>query len=224
MHTILIVDDDQDLRRFIAIQLREEGFQVVEAENGEKALTILEEQLCDLAIVDIMMPGIDGYELTQSLRSFTDFPIILLTAKGQIESKEKGFLAGADDYLVKPFEIRELIFRMRALLRRYQKNTEDVISFPSTTIDRRNYEVTVGEQSFLIPLKEFELLFHLAAHPGQAFTREQLVEKIWGFAYEGDERTVDVHIKRLRDRFSNQTNDFAIRTIRGIGYMLEEQT
>lgn len=184
---------------------------------------MLENNHCDMAIVDIMMPVINGYELTKDIREYYDIPIILLTAKSQIEDKEKGFLSGTDDYLVKPFEPRELLYRIKALFRRYEKNANDVITLGSTVINKNNYEMKIGAQSFLLPLKEFELLFFLASHPDQAFSREQLVEKIWGFDYEGDERTVDVHIKRLRGRFSKLTKDFHIKTIRGVGYALEEK-
>lgn len=221
---ILIVDDDEHIRHLISVHLKEEGFQISEAENGEEALNILAATRCDLAIVDIMMPIIDGYELTKYIREFYDIPVIILTARGQIEDKEKGFLSGTDDYLVKPFEPRELLFRIQTLFRLYDKNNDDIITIGTTTISKQRYEVTVQDQSFLIPLKEFELLFFLASQPGQVFTREQLVENIWGYDYEGDERTVDVHIKRLRERFSKITNDFHLRTVRGIGYALELTT
>lgn len=221
MQTILVVDDDKHIRDLVKIHLREAGFNVVEAENGEKALEVLSEIHCDLAVVDIMMPLMDGYELTEDIRDFYDFPIILLTAKDQIEDKEKGFLAGTDDYLVKPFEPRELLYRVRALLRRYEKNLDQMITLGDVTINKKNYEVTIGSETFLLPLKEFELLSLLASYPKRTFTRIELVEKIWGFDYEGDERTVDVHIKRLRKRFLNVTEAFEIKTVRGVGYGLE---
>lgn len=224
MNNILVVDDDQNIRNLVSVYLKEEGFTVYEAKNGQEALDLLEKTLFDMAIVDIMMPVIDGYELTKDIREFYDIPVILLTAKGQIEDKIKGFRSGTDDYLVKPFEPEELIFRIKALFRLYEKNIDDTITLGSTVISKKNYEVKIGDQSFILPLKEFELLFHLASSPEQAFTRDQLVENIWGFDYEGDERTVDVHIKRLRKRFSEITDDFQIKTIRGIGYALEEKS
>lgn len=223
MSNILIVDDDPNIRNLVSIYLKEEGFTVFQAENGQEALKVLEKKLCDMAIVDIMMPVVDGYELTKDIREFYDIPVILLTAKSQIEDKEKGFLSGTDDYLVKPFDPRELLYRIKALFRRYEKNTDDVITLGLTVISKKNYEVRIGDQAFLLPLKEFELLFYLASHPDQVFSRRQLVEKIWGFDYEGDERTVDVHIMRLRERFSKITEDFHIKTIRGVGYALEEK-
>lgn len=221
LSTILIVDDDEHIRRLVSVHLKEAGYQTETASDGEKALQVLEKMPVDMAVVDIMMPIVDGYELTEDIRGFYDIPVILLTAKDQIEDKEKGFLSGTDDYLVKPFEPKELLFRIKALFRRYEKNIDDVIQLGETVISKRNYEVTIGEASFLLPLKEFELLFLLASYPEQVFSREQLVEKIWGFDYEGDERTVDVHIKRLRKRFVGKTEDFYIKTIRGIGYALE---
>lgn len=221
MKSILVVDDDPHIRNLVTMYLQDEGFTVLEAQDGQQALHVLEQVACDLAIVDIMMPIMDGYELTRKIREYYDLPILLLTAKGQIEDKEKGFHAGTDDYLVKPFEPKELLFRIRALFRRYDKNADDTIQLGDTVISRRNYQVKIGSKSFLLPLKEFELLFYLAAHVHHVFSREQLVERIWGFDYEGDERTVDVHIKRLRDRFSTMTDDFYIRTIRGVGYALE---
>lgn len=221
LSTILIVDDDEHIRKLVSVHLKEAGYDVETASDGEKALHILEKEPIDMAIVDIMMPIVDGYELTEDIRDFYDIPVILLTAKDQIEDKEKGFLSGTDDYLVKPFEPKELLFRMKALFRRYEKNTDDVIQFGQTVISKKNYEVTIGEASYILPLKEFELLFLLASYPDQVFSREQLVERIWGFDYEGDERTVDVHIKRLRKRFMNLSNDFEIKTVRGVGYAFE---
>lgn len=223
LQTILVVDDDPNIRNLVAVYLKEEGYTVHQAVNGEEALSKLEKYACDMAIVDIMMPVIDGYELTKDIRNFYDIPIILLTAKGQIEDKEKGFLSGTDDYLVKPFESRELLFRIKALFRRYRMNTENIITLGTTVINKKSYEVKIGDQAFLLPLKEFELLFFLASHLNQVFSRQQLIERIWGFDYEGDKRTVDVHIKRLRDRFSKLSDDFHIKTIRGVGYSLEEK-
>lgn len=222
MRNILVVDDDENTRKLVKVYLQREGYRVLEAENGAVALQILQSEKCDLAIVDIMMPVVDGFALTKEIRSYYDIPIILLTAKDQIEDKEKGFRLGTDDYVVKPFEPRELQFRIKALMRRYNQPSEPIIQLGETTINIKTYEVQIGMQSFLLPLKEFELLYFLASHPNQVFSRAQLIEEIWGIDYQGDDRTVDVHIKRLRDRFSNITNDFQIKTIRGIGYSLEE--
>ncbi|MGG1399251.1 response regulator transcription factor [Bacillus salipaludis] len=223
MKTILAADDDVNILNLIKGLLTKEGFKVVAAENGAKALKLLETDLLDLAIVDIMMPVMDGYSLTREIRKQYDIPVILLTAKGQIEDKEKGFESGTDDYLVKPFEPRELIFRVNALLRRYGKTSEANISLGSLFINKRGYEVKINQKTYMLPLKEFELLSFLAEHQNQVFSRGQLIEKIWGLDFEGDERTVDVHIKRLRERFNMIEKDFSIKTIRGVGYSLEVQ-
>lgn len=219
---ILLVDDDEDLRKLVSHYLLQEGYVVKQAENGIKALAILEDESFDLAVIDVMMPEMDGFTLTEHIRREQNLPVILLTAKNQIEDKEKGYLSGTDDYLVKPFEPKELLFRIKALLRRYEKASESIIKLGSTTINRKSYEVQVNDRVFLLPLKEFELLYFLASHPNQVFSRDHLIEEIWGIDYEGDERTIDVHIKRLRERFTKICNDFSIVTKRGIGYVLVE--
>lgn len=222
MTTILIVDDDVHVLTLIDIHLRKEGYQVVQAADGMEALNILSSRTCDLAVVDVMMPYIDGYRLTREIRSRYDLPVILLTAKNQIEDKEQGFSSGTDDYLVKPFDPKELLFRIKALLRRYDAQPDEMlIQLGNTRINKKSYEVHTEGRTLLLPLKEFELLFFLASNPMQAFSREQLIEQVWGLDYDGDERTVDVHIKRLRERFSKLTADFHIKTVRGIGYLLE---
>lgn len=222
MANILIADDDIHILELVSIHLTEAGHHVFQAKDGTDALEIVNEEACDLAVIDIMMPFMNGYTLTKEIRNKYDIPIILLTAKGQIEDKEEGFSSGADDYLVKPFEPKELTFRIDALLRRYNKSFyESIIYLNHTAINQNNYEVQIGEQTFLLPLKEFELLSFLASNPMKAFSREHLIEQIWGTDFEGDDRTVDVHVKRLRDRFSKITNDFRIKTVRGVGYLLE---
>lgn len=224
MKNILIVDDDINILQLVKIHLFEAGYKVFLAKDGAEALEILKKEVCDLAVVDVMMPFMDGYTVTKEIRKKYDLPVILLTAKNQIEDKEEGFRSGTDDYLVKPFEPRELIFRIEALLRRYDKQSdESLIHLGNTTINKKTYEVQVGERTIILPLKEFELLHFLSSNPMQVFTRDHLIEKVWGMDYEGDERTVDVHIKRLRERFTKLTNDFQIKTIRGVGYLLEAQ-
>lgn len=224
MKNILIVDDDINIIRFVEIHLFEEGYHVSQAKNGIEALEVLKKEACDLAVVDVMMPFMDGYELTKEIRKRYDIPVILLTAKSQIEDKERGFQAGTDDYLVKPFEPKELSFRIKALLRRYdQQNEDSLLKIGGITINKKSYEVQIGSKTLLLPLKEFELLYYLASNPKQVFSREDLIEQIWGLDYEGDERTVDVHIKRLRERFASLTDDFQIKTVRGVGYLLEVQ-
>lgn len=221
MKTILIVDDDEHILNLVKGILMKEGFKVLSAENGAAASKLLKDQICDLAIVDVMMPIMDGYELTKEIRKFYDIPIILLTAKSQIEDKEEGFESGTDDYLIKPFEPKELIFRVNALLRRYGNSSEANIYLGSLNINKKSYEIRVNNKTFMLPLKEFELLSFLATHPNQVFSRSHLIEKVWGLDFDGDERTVDVHIKRLRERFGKIAEDFVIKTIRGVGYSLE---
>ncbi|WP_210367127.1 response regulator transcription factor [Bacillus sp. REN3] len=223
MAAILIVDDDVNILYLVKSQLQQEGHYVYQAENGTEALKALEDHVIDLAIVDVMMPGMDGYELTKKIRGLHDLPVIMLTAKGQIQDKELGFLSGTDDYIVKPFDPKELIFRINALFRRYQKRSSLVITIGNVKINQQNFEVQVGDRTVVLPLKEFELLSYMASKPNQVFTRNQLIEEIWGLDFMGDERTLNVHIKRLRDRFSELTDDFGIKTIRGVGYMVEVQ-
>lgn len=222
MNNILVVDDDVHILDLINVHLSEAGYKLFQAQDGIEALSILQNNKCDLAIVDVMMPYMDGYALTKEIRNEYDIPILLLTAKNQLEDKEKGFSSGTDDYLVKPFEPKELLFRIKALLRRYDKQPDDsIVRIGNTIINKQSYKVQIGDRTILLPLKEFELLYLLMSRPLQVFSRSHLIEQIWGLDYEGDERTVDVHIKRLRVRFSKLTNDFQIKTVRGVGYLLE---
>ncbi|MBT2695280.1 response regulator transcription factor [Bacillus sp. ISL-55] len=224
MAAILIVDDDPNILFLVKSQLQGAGHVVYQAQDGTAALKIVNETVIDLAVVDVMMPGMDGYELTKQIRELHDIPVIMLTAKGQIEDKEQGFLSGTDDYIVKPFDPKELIFRINALFRRYQKRSNLLITIGNVTINQQNFEVQVGDKTLILPLKEFELLSYMAAKPNQVFTRNQLIEEIWGLDFSGDERTLNVHVKRLRDRFSELTEDFTIKTIRGVGYLVEVQS
>ena len=223
MKTVLVTDDDKHVRYIVKNLLMKEGFRVIEASNGTEALKWLEKDTCILAIVDIMMPYMNGYELTEEIRKNYDIPVLLLTAKSEIEDKEKGYLSGTDDYVVKPFEPKELLFRVNALLRRYGRALESNIRIGSMYINKKSYEVELSGKTYILPLKEFELISYLASHPNRVFSRSQLIEHVWGMDYDGDERTVDVHIKRLRERFSNTAHDFSIKTIRGVGYSMEVQ-
>ena len=218
---ILVVDDDPNILELVNIHLSQAGYTVMKAENGMEALELLNEDLPDLAVVDVMMPGMDGYELTKRLRSETDIPVLLLTAKGELEDKEKGFLAGSDDYVVKPFEPKELLFRINAILRRYDKAVDIQIRVGPLQINRQSYEVLIGKKVLLLPLKEFELLSVLASKPNHVFERDLLIERVWGFDYEGDEQTLNVHIKRLRDKLEGLPESIRISTVRGVGYKLE---
>src|SRR5262249_54134167 len=221
MSTILIVDDDPHLRELSGIFLQREGFDVSEAANGIEALSFLENRKVDLVILDIMMPEMDGWEMCRRLRAWHDLPVLMLTAKGETTQKLKGFQVGADDYLVKPFEPLELVARVKALLKRYRIATSQRVQAGDLQMDRETFEVTVRGECLTLPLKEFELLFKLAGAPGRNFSRDQLIEDIWGYDFAGNERTLDVHINRLRERFPEDRHSFRIRTIRGLGYRLE---
>jgi two-component system OmpR family response regulator len=218
---ILVADDDAHIRELMRFLFSKEGYAVFEASDGEQASKLLETEQIHLAVVDVMMPLRDGLELCAEIREHYDIPVLLVTAKGEIEDKERGFASGTDDYVVKPFEPKELLFRTRALLRRYQLVSSEMITLGQTVINRKSYEITIAGETLLLPLKEFQLLAQLASHPGRIFTREQLIQMLWGTDYEGDSRTIDVHVKRLRERFYEKTSDFMITTVRGLGYKLE---
>jgi DNA-binding response OmpR family regulator len=221
MAKILIADDDAHIRELIALFLRNEGFEILEARDGEEAQTIWENNQIDMVILDIMMPQVDGWELCREIRRIdSNIPILMVTAKGEPRQKVKGFQLGTDDYLTKPFDPMELVMRVKALLKRYMIVSSQTIQLGGITLNRRNYQVIRGEETLNLPLKEFELLFKMANHPGQIFTREQLITQIWGKNYEGDDRTVDVHIKRLRERFAGDSQHFQIETARSLGYRL----
>ena len=220
---VLTVDDDPNILSLLQLVLESEQYEVIQASDGISASKLLEEHTFHLAIVDVMMPGKDGHTLCKEIREHYDIPIILLTALGELEDKEAGYAAGTDHYLVKPFEPKELLIRMKALLRRYQLVSDMYIHFPNTLIDRTGYTVTIHDQPIMLPRKEFEILSLLASNPGRIFTRDQLLNWIWGSEYEGDSRTIDVHIKRLRERLHPLTDDFRIVTIRGLGYKLEAE-
>lgn len=221
MSTILLVDDDPHLRELSRVFLQQEGFDIAEASDGVEALLAFERGKVDLVILDIMMPQMDGWELCRQLRRYYDVPVLMLTAKGETSQKLKGFQVGTDDYLVKPFEPLELVARVKALLKRYRIATSQRVQMGELLMDRKTFEVTVHGVHLTLPLKEFELLFKLASAPGRTFSRDQLIEDIWGYDFAGNERTLDVHINRLRERFPEERHSFRIRTIRGLGYRLE---
>ncbi len=221
MIKILVVDDDPHLRKLVRVHLEQNGYNVLEAADGADASSKLENHTIDLAIVDLMMPNKDGFQLSKEIREVYDIPIIILTAKDSLVDKAKSYKAGTDDYMVKPFEEDELLFRVQAILRRFNRVSSQLIELNQTKLDKRSYEVKQGSKITVLPLKEFELLYQLASFPNRTFTREELIEKVWGLEFAGDDRTVDVHIKRLRHRFKG-SDDFSIKTIRGVGYKLEE--
>lgn len=218
MVNILVAEDDSSLRKLICTVLEKNGYIAHPAEDGQIALDILESEHIDLIISDIMMPNVDGYELTKELRDADyNMPILLITAKERFEDKQQGFYAGADDYMVKPIDINEMILRVGALLRRAKIANEHRLSYGSSTLDYDSLTVTVGDQTWQLPQKEFFLLYKLLSYPNKIFTRAQLMDEIWGMDSETDERTIDVHINRLRERFKN-SSDFELVTVRGLGY------
>ncbi|SER57274.1 DNA-binding response regulator, OmpR family, contains REC and winged-helix (wHTH) domain [Salipaludibacillus aurantiacus] len=221
MTTILVADDDPHIRKLMRLYLENSQFNVIEAEDGQEALDLVSAEKIDLAIIDVMMPHLDGIELTEDIRSFLNIPILMVTAKGESQDKVKGFNAGTDDYLVKPFDPVELNLRVKALLKRYNINLENLVKIGDVSIDVERLTVASAQETVQLKRKECELLFTLAGSPGKIFTRAQLIEKIWGYDYEGDERTVDVHIKRLREQMT-PFPDLTITTVRGLGYRLEE--
>ncbi|ASS76739.1 DNA-binding response regulator [Tumebacillus algifaecis] len=221
MIKILITDDDPHIRELIKHYLQKAGFHTLEAQNGVEALRLVEQELPDLIVLDIMMPQMDGYEFCHTIKQEYDLPILMVTAKSESEQKIKGFQLGTDDYLVKPFDPLELVMRVKALLKRYRINASQTLRIGDVQIDSLTYEVVSSDQRIALPPKEFELLYKLAGYPGQIFTRAQLIESIWGLDYEGDDRTVDVHVKRLRERLQPLVTAFKISTVRGLGYRLE---
>ncbi|WP_020614863.1 response regulator transcription factor [Paenibacillus daejeonensis] len=221
MTTVLIADDDANIRELVGLFLRNEGLKTLEAADGREALSVYASEPVDLVVLDIMMPVMDGWALCKELRrADASLPLLMLTARGETWEKVKGFELGTDDYLTKPFDPLELAARVKALLKRHRNLAAKTIRLGRTVLDRQTYKVLQDEQSLSLPLKEFELLCKLADSPGQVFTREQLIAAVWGMDYAGDNRTVDVHIKRLRERFVD-SGDFRIETIRGLGYRIE---
>lgn len=218
MNRILIVEDDENLSLLYQSALKNERFEVFRAMNGVEALAILDKQFIDLIISDIMMPDMDGYELAESLRQADyDLPILFITAKDSFEDKKRGFTIGVDDYMVKPIDVNEMLLRVDALLRRAQIVHTKELVVGNTRLDQETYQIKTTEQTETLPQKEFLLLYKLLAYPNKIFTRQQLMDEIWGLDSDTDERTIDVHIKRLRSRLENNS-DFSIETIRGLGY------
>jgi DNA-binding response OmpR family regulator len=224
MATIMIVDDDPHIRELVSYVLGRTGFDVAEAADGREALTRLESEKVDCAIIDVMMPKMDGWELCRELKAGWDFPVLMLTAKGETAQKVKGLNIGADDYLVKPFETEELVARVRALLRRYRIAESQTVQVGSIVLDTREHRVIAGDARMDIPRKEFELLFKLGSSPGATLSRDRIIGDVWGMDFDGNERTVDVHINRLRERFPEERFGFRITTVRGLGYRLEVVT
>ncbi|MBU3131913.1 response regulator transcription factor [Clostridium gasigenes] len=221
MVSILVVEDNKNLRILMYDRLEMEGYKIFQSENGEKALEVLESNKIDLLITDIMMPTMDGYELIDILRkSGYNVPVLMVTAKDSFEDKEMGFRLGTDDYMVKPININEMILRVSALLRRAQIINENILKIGDIILNSDTLTVDTGEEVYELPKKEFYLLYKLLSYPKKIFTRQQLLDDIWGMDTEVDERTVDSHIKKLRRKFSER-EEFKIVTIRGLGYKVE---
>ena len=228
---ILIVDDDYNIAELISLYLTKECFETKIVGDGEEALRVFPEFQPNLILLDLMLPGIDGYQVCRELRSTSQVPIIMLSAKGEIFDKVLGLELGADDYMIKPFDSKELVARVKAVLRRYQLPVQmpassvteqhgNFVEYPDLIVNRTNYSVIYNGHSIQLPPKELELLYFLASSPNQVFTREQLLDHIWGYEYIGDTRTVDVHIKRLREKIKGN-DKWALTTVWGIGYKFE---
>mgnify|MGYP001298552099 FL=1 len=228
---ILIVDDDYNIAELISLYLTKECFETKIVGDGEEALRVFPEFQPNLILLDLMLPGIDGYQVCRELRSTSQVPIIMLSAKGEIFDKVLGLELGADDYMIKPFDSKELVARVKAVLRRYQLPVQmpassvteqhgNFVEYPDLIVNLTNYSVIYNGPSIELPPKELELLYFLASSPNQVFTREQLLDHIWGYEYIGDTRTVDVHIKRLREKIKGN-DKWALTTVWGIGYKFE---
>lgn len=221
---ILVVDDDQNICELLRLYIEKEGFEVRIANDGRKALEIFEEQNPDLIMLDIMLPELDGWQVCREIRKKSQSPIIMLTAKGEVFDKVLGLELGADDYVVKPFETKEVVARIKAVLRRYGSNAEEQIKevrYDKLSINLTNYELKVDGVAIDTPPKEMELIYHLASNPNRVFTRDQLLDEVWGFDYYGDSRTVDVHVKRLREKLEGVSDKWALKTVWGVGYKFE---
>ncbi len=230
---ILIVDDDVNIAELISLYLTKECFDTLMVHDGEEAITKFAEYQPNLILLDLMLPGIDGYEVCREIRKNSSVPIIMLSAKGEIFDKVLGLELGADDYVIKPFDSKELVARVKAVLRRFHQapqqaapvaevaeQTGDYVAYPDLIINQSNYSVLYYGNTIEMPPKELELFYFLASHPNQVFTREQLLDHIWGYEYIGDTRTVDVHIKRLREKIKDHTS-WSLSTVWGIGYKFD---
>ena len=223
---ILIVDDDKNICELLRLYMEKEGFETAIANDGEAALKLFDSAAPDLVLLDIMLPGLDGWQVCREIRKKSDCPIIMLTAKGEVFDKVLGLELGADDYVVKPFEAKEVVARINAVLRRVAMSEEKQdqvkeVSYENLSINLTNYELKVKGVQVDTPPKEMELIYHLASNPNRVFTRDQLLDEVWGFDYYGDSRTVDVHVKRLREKLEGVSDKWALKTVWGVGYKFE---
>jgi len=223
---ILLVDDDPNIRQLVNLYLAKEGFEVEMAERGDEALKKVLASPPNLMLLDVMLPGMDGWQVLREVRKSSNVPIIMLTAKDETFDKVLGLELGADDYIAKPFDMKELVARIKAVIRRYQSpepaEVSKALTFPGLTVNISQYTVNYMGKELEMPPKELELLNFLASHPNQVFTREQLLEQVWGYDYFGDSRTVDVHVKRLREKLTEgEKLGWQIKTVWGVGYKFE---
>ncbi len=217
---VLIVDDEANICELIRLYVEKEGYNAIIATDGAKAVEKFMQEKPDMVLLDIMLPVKDGWQVCREIRAVNDTPIIMLTAKGESKDKLRGFSSGVDDYVVKPFDPNELMARVKAIMKRYDINTSHIVRLNEVELDGDKYEIRYKDECIHLPLKQFELLFELAKHPNQIFSREQLIEKIWGMDYDGFDRTVDVHIKRIRENIGHLPG-FNVVTVRGLGYKVE---
>jgi len=218
---ILVVDDEKNICELIRLYLEKEGYEVLMAFNGVSAVEMQKAEEPSLILLDIMMPKMDGWEACRSIRERSGVPIIMLTAKGETFDKVMGLELGADDYIVKPFDMKEVIARVKAVLRRTEEEDDGEVSYENLSVNIVKYELRVKGVQIDTPPKELELLYHLAKSPNRVFTRDQLLDEVWGFEYFGDSRTVDVHIKRLREKLEGVSDQWSLKTVWGVGYKFE---
>lgn len=221
---ILVVDDDTNICELLRLYLEKDGYEVSIANDGGEAVRMFQELTPDLMLLDIMLPVLDGWQVCREIRKFSDKPIIMLTAKGETFDKVLGFELGADDYVVKPFDAKEIVARVKAVLRRSgssEKTDIKEVRFDKLTINLTNYELRVDGKKVDTPPKELELIYHLANNPNRVFTRDQLLDEVWGFDYYGDSRTVDVHVKRLREKLEGVSDKWELKTVWSVGYKFE---
>ena len=222
--TILIVDDEENIAELLNLYLKKEGYETILAHDGISAVALFRAHAPDLVLLDIMLPGMDGWGVCRTIRSESQAPIIMLTAKGETVDKISGLKMGADDYISKPFEMKEVLARIEAVLRRAGDEKAEKsrrLSFEKLVIDLDAFELIVDGKRMDAPPKEMELLYHLAASPNRVYTRNQLLDEVWGFDYFGDSRTVDVHVKRLREKLEGVSEQWALKTVWGVGYKFE---
>ena len=229
MGKILVVDDDINICELLRLYIEKEGYEVIIANDGGQAVTKFKTEKPTLVMLDIMLPVLDGWQVCREIRKTSQCPIIMLTAKGEVFDKVLGLELGADDYVVKPFETKEIVARIKAVLRRVNDQTAVVeehtskkeVSYDKLVINLTNYELRVNNEQIDTPPKEMELIYHLASNPNRVFTRDQLLDEVWGFDYYGDSRTVDVHVKRLREKLEGVSDKWALKTVWGVGYKFE---